>query len=59
MSHTWDGEPCPVHHQHAMAMPLAALYGMGQHHMMHHAVGGPASVPASIISGNFKSFLVI
>merc|ERR1711976_1129343 len=27
MSHTWDGEPCPVHHQ--PAMPLAALYGLG------------------------------
>ena len=24
--HTWDGEPCPVHHQHPM-VPLAALYG--------------------------------
>ena len=25
-SHTWDGEPCPVHHHHPM-VPLAALYG--------------------------------
>ena len=24
--HTWDGEPCPVHHHHPM-VPLAALYG--------------------------------
>ena len=44
MSHTWDGEPCPVHHQ--PAMPLAALYGLGPHMMT-----GPASVPPSIISG--------
>jgi len=44
MSHTWDGEPCPVHHQ--PAMPLAALYGLGPHMM-----NGPASVPPSIISG--------
>lgn len=44
MSHTWDGEPCPVHHQHAV--PLAALYGLGPQMM-----GGPASVPPSVISG--------
>jgi hypothetical protein len=44
LSHTWDGEPCPVHHQ--PAMPLAALYGLGPHMMT-----GPASVPPSIISG--------
>ena len=29
--HTWDGEPCPVHHGHAHGhgpmVPLAALYG--------------------------------
>ena len=26
--HTWDGEPCPVHHHHQHPMvPLAALYG--------------------------------
>ena len=29
--HTWDGEPCPVHHQHGHGhgpmVPLAALYG--------------------------------
>ena len=28
--HTWDGEPCPVHHhqhQHGPMVPLAALYG--------------------------------
>ena len=24
-AHTWDGEPCPVHHQ--PMVPLAALYG--------------------------------
>ena len=46
MSHTWDGEPCPVHHQHQPAMPLAALYGLGPQMM-----GGPASVPPSVISG--------
>ena len=44
MSHTWDGEPCPVHHQ--PAVPLAALYGLGPQMM-----GGPASVPPSVISG--------
>ena len=44
MSHTWDGEPCPVHHQ--PAMPLAALYGLGP-----QMVQGPASVPPSVISG--------
>ena len=26
-AHTWDGEPCPVHHHHPM-VPLAALYGL-------------------------------
>ena len=48
MSHTWDGEPCPVHHQamHQSAMPLAALYGLGP-----QMVQGPASVPPSVISG--------
>ena len=27
--HTWDGEPCPVHHHHHQhpMVPLAALYG--------------------------------
>ena len=25
--HTWDGEPCPVHHNHGPMVPLAALYG--------------------------------
>ena len=29
--HTWDGEPCPVHHGHhhghGPMVPLAALYG--------------------------------
>ena len=44
MSHTWDGEPCPVHHQ--PAVPLAALYGLGPQMM-----GGPSSVPPSVISG--------
>ena len=51
LSQTWDGEPCPVHHQHP-AMPLAALYGMGG--MGHPAIAasmGPSSVPPSIISG--------
>lgn len=44
MSHTWDGEPCPVHHQ--QGIPLAALYGLGPQMMT-----GPASVPPSVISG--------
>ena len=47
MSHTWDGEPCPVHHQYNQpAIPLAALYGLGPQMMT-----GPASVPPSVISG--------
>jgi hypothetical protein len=48
---TWDGEPCPVHHHHAM--PLAALYGMGPPPMQHHPAlsMGPSSVPPSVISG--------
>ena len=37
-SHTWDGEPCPVHHQHQhhhqQAMPLAALYGGYKHFLI-------------------------
>jgi len=45
--HTWDGEPCPVHHQHPM-VPLAALYGMpGYAPSMSLAY----SVPPSVISG--------
>ena len=47
LSQTWDGEPCPVHHQ--PAMPLAALYGMG--HPAAAISMGPSSVPPSIISG--------
>ncbi len=41
---TWDGEPCPVHHQ--PAVPLAALYGVA-------TPGGPALSmgPSSVISG--------
>ena len=52
LSQTWDGEPCPVHHQHP-AMPLAALYGMGvgAPHPAIAASMGPSSVPPSIISG--------
>lgn len=50
MSQTWDGEPCPVHHQHAQPMPLAALYGMGGGPMGAISMG-PSSVPPSIISG--------
>jgi len=50
-AHTWDGEPCPVHHQ--PMVPLAALYGMGG------SMGYPppafsyghSSVPPSLISG--------
>ncbi|CAB4057864.1 unnamed protein product [Lepeophtheirus salmonis] len=38
--------PCPVHHSN-VAMPLAALYGMGQHHPRL----GHSSVPPSVISG--------
>merc|ERR1719458_2078551 len=37
-AHTWDGEPCPVHHSHGHGMmpphpmmPMAALYGMPGH----------------------------
>ena len=50
MSQTWDGEPCPVHHQHAQPMPLAALYGMGGGPLGAISMG-PSSVPPSIISG--------
>lgn len=47
--HTWDGEPCPVHHHHQHPMvPLAALYGMpGYAPSMSMAY----SVPPSVISG--------
>merc|ERR1719384_2824437 len=47
--HTWDGEPCPVHHNHHGPMvPLAALYGMpGYAPSMSLAY----SVPPSVISG--------
>jgi len=52
-SPTWDGEPCPVHHlphQHAAALPLAALYGHAA--MPATALSlGPASVPPSVVSG--------
>ena len=56
MSQTWDGEPCPVHHQHGhhhqQPMPLAALYGMGMGGGHIGAISmGPSSVPPSIISG--------
>jgi len=55
-SHTWDGEPCPVHHQHQhhhqQAMPLAALYGMGVPGIGYSTPMSiaPSSVPASVIS---------
>merc|ERR1719510_2073490 len=52
--HTWDGEPCPVHHGHhhghghGPMVPLAALYGMpGYAPSMSLAY----SVPPSVISG--------
>jgi len=46
--HTWDGEPCPVHHNHGPMVPLAALYGMpGYAPSMSLAY----SVPPSVISG--------
>jgi len=50
-SHTWDGEPCPVHHHHPM-VPLAALYGMGGGGVGYAPSMSLAySVPPSVISG--------
>lgn len=50
-AHTWDGEPCPVHHHHPM-VPLAALYGMGGGGVGYAPSMSMAySVPPSVISG--------
>merc|ERR1719410_2362906 len=50
-AHTWDGEPCPVHHHHPM-VPLAALYGMGGGGVGYAPSMSLAySVPPSVISG--------
>jgi len=60
-AHTWDGEPCPVHHSHGHGMmpphhpmmPMAALYGMPGGHPYGPAMSMPGgySVPQSVISG--------
>jgi len=50
-SHTWDGEPCPVHHHHQQMVPLAALYGMGGGIGYPPMTYGQSSVPPSLISG--------
>jgi len=56
-AHTWDGEPCPVHHSHGMMpphpmMPMAALYGMPGHpYGPAMSMPGGYSVPQSVISG--------
>lgn len=58
-AHTWDGEPCPVHHHgHGMMpgphpmMPMAALYGMPSNpYGPAMSMPGGYSVPQSVISG--------